>query len=132
LRAGDRILKVNDTVTADLSLNEAINIIRGPRGTTVKLTISRPQEDEVREIAIVRDNIKVPVAKWELKNDKVAYLQLFGFSQTAPSEFRNKVMEILRSPADRIILDLRNTPAAIWKWPRIWPAGFCRRGLWWP
>lgn len=110
LRAGDRILKINDTMTADLDLNEAINIIRGPKGTVVKLTISRPEESDVREISITRDEIKVPVAKWGLKNDKVAYVQLFSFSETAPSEFRNKMMEVLRSPADRIILDLRNNP----------------------
>jgi carboxyl-terminal processing protease len=110
LRAGDRILKIGDTVTSDMTVNEAVNIIRGPKGTAVKLTISRATEDEVKEITITRDDIKIPTIKWELKNDKIAYIQLFNFGQTAPSEFRNKITEVLRSPADRIIFDLRNNP----------------------
>lgn len=110
LRAGDRILKINETVTSDLTVNEAVSMIRGPKGTIVKLTISRATEDEIKEISITRDDIKIPTIKLELKNEKIAYIQLFNFGQTAPAEFRNKVMEILRSPADRIILDLRNNP----------------------
>ena len=110
LRAGDKILKINDTVTADLTVNEAVSIIRGPKGTNVKLTISRATEDAIKEITITRDDIKIPTIKWELKNGKIAYIQLFNFGEIAPSEFRSKIMEILRSPADRIILDLRNNP----------------------
>ncbi len=110
LRAGDRILKIGDTVTADLKINEAVSLIRGPKGTAVKLTVSRSGEDEIKELSIVRDDIKIPTIKWELKEGKVAYIQLFNFGQTAPSEFRTKVLEVLRGPADRIILDLRNNP----------------------
>ncbi len=110
LRAGDRILKIGDTVTADLKINEAVSLIRGPKGTSVKLTLSRPGEEEVKEITIVRDDIKIPTIKWELKGGKIAYIQLFNFGQTAPAEFRNKILEILRGPADRVILDLRNNP----------------------
>ena len=110
LRAGDKILKIDDKVTSDLNLNDAINLIRGPRGTSVRLTINHSQEDQVKEITIVRGEIKVPVAKWELKNKKIAYVQLFSFSETAPAEFKKRMLEILRSPADRMILDLRNNP----------------------
>ncbi len=110
LRAGDKILKINDKVSSDLTLAEAVNTIRGPKGTTVKLTIARASEDQVKEISIVRDDVKIPTVKWELKNDKVAYVQLFNFGQTAPGAFRNAILEILRSPADRMVLDLRNNP----------------------
>ncbi|MFY9493503.1 MAG: S41 family peptidase [Minisyncoccia bacterium] len=110
LKAGDRILKVDDAVTADLTINQAVSLIRGPKGTVVKLVISRPSDDEVKEISITRGDIKIPTIKWELKDDKIAYIQLFNFGQTAPGEFRNKILEVLRGPADRIILDLRNNP----------------------
>ncbi|MBI4118948.1 MAG: S41 family peptidase [Parcubacteria group bacterium] len=110
LRAGDRILKINDDVTADMTINQAVNLIRGPKDSVVKLTISRPSNDEVKEINITRGDIKIPTIKWELKEDKIAYIQLFNFGQTAPSEFRNKILEVLRGSADRIILDLRNNP----------------------
>ncbi|MBI2465750.1 MAG: S41 family peptidase [Candidatus Sungbacteria bacterium] len=110
LRAGDRILKINDDVTADMTVNQAVNLIRGPKDSVVKLTISRPSNDEVKEINITRGDIKIPTIKWELKEGKIAYIQLFNFGQTAPSEFRNKILEVLRGSADRIILDLRNNP----------------------
>lgn len=110
LKPGDKILKINDTISADLTLNEAIGLIRGPKGETVKLTIVHNGEDELKEISIVRDDIKIPTTKLEIKNDKIAYLQLFNFGQTAPSEFRKRIIEILRGPADRMILDLRNNP----------------------
>lgn len=110
LRAGDRILKIDDEVTADMTVNQAVNLIRGPKDTVVKLTVSRPSDDEVKEISITRGDIKIPTIKWELKNDKIAYVQLFNFGQTAPGEFRNKILEVLRGSADRIILDLRNNP----------------------
>ncbi|MDP3764509.1 MAG: S41 family peptidase [bacterium] len=110
LRAGDKILKINDTITADMGISEAVSLIRGPKGTAVKLTISRAGADAVKEISIVRDDIKIPTAKWQLKNDKIAYIQLFNFGETAPFEFRKTVLDVLRSPADRIVLDLRNNP----------------------
>lgn len=110
LRAGDRILKINDTVTSDMTINQAVGLIRGPKGTSVKLTISRASDDQVKEISITRDDIKIPTIKWELKNGKVAYIQLFNFGETAPVEFRKAVLDVLRSPADRIVLDLRNNP----------------------
>lgn len=111
IRAGDKILKIGDTVTSDLTVNEAVSLIRGPKGTTVKLTISRASSDEVEEITITRDDIKIPTISLEFKNDgKIAYIELYNFGETAPSEFRNKIMEVLKSSADRIILDLRNNP----------------------
>ena len=110
LRAGDRILKINDTITADMGISEAVGLIRGPKGSAVKLTISRPGDDAIKEISIVRDDIKIPTVKWQLKKDKVAYIQLFNFGETAPTEFRKAVLDVLRSPADRIVLDIRNNP----------------------
>lgn len=110
LRAGDKIFKIDDKITADMSINEAVGLIRGPKGTAVKLSVVHPNEDALKEISITRDDIKIPTVKWTLKKDKIAYLQLFNFGQTAPTEFRKAMLEILRSPADRVILDLRNNP----------------------
>ncbi len=110
LRAGDFVLKIDDKKTDNMSLDEAINLIRGQKGTVVKLTVARQTSPEPIVIAITRDEIKVPVVKWELKNNKVAYVQLFTFSETATEAFNKAMTEILRSPADRIILDLRNNP----------------------
>jgi carboxyl-terminal processing protease len=110
LRAGDKILKVNGTSTADMTVDEAVNLIRGPKGTEVTLTIFRDDWKDTKDIKLVRAIIDVPSLKWELKEDDIAYIKLYQFSENASPDFRKAVIEILASPARRIVLDLRNNP----------------------
>jgi carboxyl-terminal processing protease len=110
LRAGDKILKVNDTETGGLTIEEAVKMIRGPKDTKVVLTILREGWDKPREIEVVRGVIEIPSLKWEIKESDIAYLKLFQFSGTASSDFRKAAFEILNSPAKKIILDLRDNP----------------------
>ena len=110
LRSGDKILKINDTSTTDLTVDEAVNLIRGPKGTEVTLTIFRDGWEKTKEIKIVRDIILVPSLKWELKDENIAYLQIYQFSEKASFDFRLAAIEILNSPAKKIIIDLRDNP----------------------
>ncbi len=110
LRSGDIILKVNETSTADITIDEAVSLIRGPKGTDVAFTVSREGWEEVQEITVTRGVIKVPSLSWELKNNNIAYLEIFQFSKLADSDFRKAAFEIINSDADKIILDLRNNP----------------------
>lgn len=109
LQAGDKVLKIDDTLTADLTLDEAVNLIRGPKGTEVVLLISREEWEEAKEIKIIRGTIKIPILKWELKDD-IAYVQFYHFTENAAWEFRKMTNEILGSEARGLILDLRNNP----------------------
>ncbi len=110
LRAGDKIIKVGDTSTSDLTVDEAVNLIRGPKGSEVTLTVFRDAWDESKEIKIVRELIAVSSLKWEMKDDNIAYIRLYHFSEKANSDFRTAAVEILASPAQKIVLDLRNNP----------------------
>jgi len=110
LRAGDKILKINDKDTFDLTIEEAVNLIRGKKGTEVILTILRSEWERPKEIKIIRDVILVPSLKWELKEGDIAYLKLYQFSEKANFDFTTAAFEILMSPAKKIILDLRNNP----------------------
>jgi carboxyl-terminal processing protease len=110
LRAGDKIVEINGTSTADLSIDEAVNLMRGPKGTSVTLTIFRQDWDGTRDITLVRDVISVPSLKWRLMDNDVAYVQLYEFSEKANSDFQTAAVQILNSPAKKIILDLRNNP----------------------
>lgn len=128
LKAGDKILKIDDTFTADLSLEEAVDLIRGPKGTTVTLTIFRQEWEEPREISIVRDLIKVPSLRWELQEGDIAYLKLYHFTERADFDFRKTAIEILNSPASRIILDLRNNPGGYLEVARDIAGWFLEKG----
>lgn len=115
LRAGDKILRVDTKPTADLSIEEAVNLIRGKKGTPVVLTISSNGSD-TRDVEIVRDTIKIPVVEWkilETNGKKIAYLQLFTFNQNVNSEFQKAVQEISKSEAEKLIIDLRNNPGGL-------------------
>jgi carboxyl-terminal processing protease len=111
LLAGDKILKVDDNSTAEITIEEAVDLIRGPRGTDVVLTIYREDWQESKEITITRGVIEVPSLRWELlENDSIVYLKLYQFSQKAGFDFRKAVFEILDTPPKKIIIDLRNNP----------------------
>jgi len=111
LRAGDAIVKVDGELTSDMTVDEAVNRIRGARGTEVVLTIFRKDWEEEREVKIVRGVIEVPSLNWELlADDNIAYLHLYHFTEKAAYDFRKAAIEILESPANKVILDLRNNP----------------------
>jgi len=110
LRAGDKIIKVDDTLTLDITLDEAVNLIRGPKGTEVTLSIWREEWGQTKEIKIVRGVIEIPSLKWEIIDENIAHLKLYQFSEKASFDFREAAIEILASPCQKIILDLRNNP----------------------
>lgn len=110
LKVGDKILYIDETETEDLSIDKAVKIIRGPKGTKVVLTVKRDGSDENFKISIIRDTIKIPTITWELKDETVAYVSLYHFTETASDDFREVTNEILKSKAKRIVIDLRNNP----------------------
>lgn len=115
LRAGDKILKIDDTFTHDMNTDEAVKLIRGKKGTEVSLMIMREGWNEAKEFKVERGVIEVPSLKWELMSssgDKkdIAYLKLYHFTSQAESDFKEAASEILKSSAEKIILDLRNNP----------------------
>ena len=110
IKAGDKILKIEDALTDDLLLEEAVSLIRGEKGTEVVLTISRKSLKEPKEISIVRDVIHIPIMKWEMKNDNITYIKIYHFTANLPEKFESAVEGTLKSNAEKVILDLRNNP----------------------
>jgi carboxyl-terminal processing protease len=111
LKSGDKIMAINDTSTLDMGLDEAVTIIRGPKGSEVTLTIIREGRDKQFDISIKRGVIQIPVINWELKNEnQVAYIQIYSFTKNIDDEFSRVAQEILSSSAHKIILDLRGNP----------------------
>lgn len=110
LFSGDKILKIDDVFTQDLSLEEAVRKIRGEKGTIVSLTIFREGFSEAKEFKIKRDTIKIPIVEWEKKNGDIAYIKIYNFIGDIDSEFRKTAREIIASNTKKIILDLRDNP----------------------
>lgn len=110
LRAGDKIIEINGNSTKGITADEAVKLIRGPQGTEVILNIFREGWSESKDFKIIREVISIPSLKWELKNEDTAYIKLYQFSEAARYAFPRAGLEILNSPAKKIILDLRNNP----------------------
>lgn len=110
--AGDKITAVDGTSTVDISLGEAVELIRGPIGTEVVLTINR-ENAETKDFPIIRAEIKIPAVKWRFIDDDIAYIQLITFNRNMNSQFEKAAKEILEKDIDRIIIDLRNNPGGL-------------------
>ncbi|MCK5027210.1 MAG: S41 family peptidase [Candidatus Pacebacteria bacterium] len=110
LMPGDMIIQIDDTPTYDLTLNEAVGIIRGPRGTIVTLTIVRKKEEETLEIDITRDKINIPVISTQLREDGVFVIELYSFYETSLRLFEDAIKEFKATGSNKLIVDLRNNP----------------------
>ncbi len=110
LKSGDQIVKIEGKSTSDISSDQAVDLIRGKKGTTVTLTIFREGWNEVKDFKITRDTINIPSVDWEIKNGDVVYVHIYQFDQTLSANFANIAQHILQSTAKKIILDLRGNP----------------------
>jgi carboxyl-terminal processing protease len=115
VQAGDKIVKIDEKDSLGIDLGEAVSLIRGKRGTQVILTVSRNGLSSLKEISIIRDNIKIPTVSLEFlgENQNIAHLEVHTFNNNVNNDFRDAAKEILSSNADRIILDLRNNPGGL-------------------
>jgi len=110
IKSGDKILKIDSTVTSGLSIEKAIKLIRGKKGTTVTLTILREGNQKPQEIKIVRDTINIPTLDTELRKDGIFVIKLYSFSATSTNLFRNAMKQFVESGSDKLLLDLRGNP----------------------
>lgn len=110
VKPGDKILKIDDKITADLDTDEAVILIRGKGGTTVKLTLVREEESEPLEISIIRAAIEIPTIETEKRSDGIFVIRLFSFTANSPTLFRNALREFVASESDKLLLDLRGNP----------------------
>ena len=100
LKAGDIVIKVDDIDVVGMSLNKAVNYIRGEKGTPVELTVVREGEDERLAITVVRDIVNVPVIDTEVIDD-VFVIQLYNFNESSAREFKKALNEFKRSKKDK-------------------------------
>jgi carboxyl-terminal processing protease len=109
LRRGDIVIQVDDTPIKNMSIYEAITLIRGPADIPVRLTILREGQESF-EVEIIRARIDIPVIESEMKEDGIAYVQLLDFSTDASVKLAEATEELLDQNPKGLILDLRGNP----------------------
>jgi carboxyl-terminal processing protease len=115
VKAGDKILKIDDKVAVQMDPDEAVKLIRGKAGTKVVLTLLRNGTKDPLVISVTRGPIEVPTIETERRNDGIFVIRLFSFTENSPTLFRNALREFVtwsneKSDNDKLILDLRGNP----------------------
>jgi len=110
LQSGDVILQVDDKPIQNMDINEAVSLIRGPKGTDVHLKVQRGTQP-IFDLTITRNTIQVAeVESKMLENDTIAYVQLSEFGQKATDELRQALKDALAKNPKALIFDLRGNP----------------------
>ncbi len=110
IKSGDKILKIDKTETNDMTVDKALGLIRGPKGTSVTLIILRPGERETREFKIIRDDIAIPTIDTELRSDNIFVIKFYSFSENSANLFRDALQKFVDSKSHKLIIDLRGNP----------------------
>jgi len=113
IQAGDAIVKIDGESTADMTLQEAVTRMRGPRGTSITITIMREGFKEPRPFTIVRDIIKVKSVKVKPVEDGIAVVKLQQFQERTSDELRKALKDLKKQNMKGLILDLRNNPGGL-------------------
>lgn len=110
IQSGDQVVKINDKNAVGMSVDEAVQIIRGKKGTSVKLTIVREGKDPF-DVTVVRDVINLPTLDTNYdKKTGIFTIKLYSFSAQSANLFRGAMREFVTSNATKLIIDLRGNP----------------------
>lgn len=110
LKPGDKILKIDDVSTENMDADQAIELMRGPKGTELSLTIISKNDLTEKIIIVVRDVIDYPIIETELREDNIFVISFYSFSKNSLRLFKDALTEFVKSKSDKLIIDLRGNP----------------------
>ena len=114
VKAGDYIVRINDIQVQGKSLSEAVDIMRGPVGTDIEITVRRRGERKALIFNITREKIKVASVKSEILEDQTGYIRLTSFNENSGDQIKDKIKEFKKNEKiQNYILDLRNNPGGL-------------------
>ena len=114
LKAGDYIVKINDVQVQGKSLSEAVDLMRGPVGSGIELTIRRRGEKKALTFNIVREVIQVQSVKSEIIDENIGYIRLTSFNDNSSDQIEKQIKKLKKNKnLNSFILDLRNNPGGL-------------------
>ncbi len=114
IKAGDYIVKIEDTQVQGKTLSEAVELMRGPVGSSIELTVRRRGEKKAITFNIIREIIKIQSVKADLLENDIGYIRLTSFNENSSDQIKNKIKELEKNQnINAYILDLRNNPGGL-------------------
>jgi len=113
IEAGDVIVNVDGEPMKDLTLVEAVQRMRGPKGTPVAITVERKQVAEPLTFTLVRDIIKIRSVRSRLLDDRIGYVRISQFQEATPEELDQELVMLREKGMEGLIVDLRNNPGGL-------------------
>ena len=114
IKAGDYIVKINDIQVQGKSLSEAVDLMRGPVGSGIELTIRRRGAKKALTFNVVREVIEVQSVKSELLDNNIGYLRLTSFNDNSSQQIKKQIKKLKKNKnLNSYILDLRNNPGGL-------------------
>ena len=114
IKAGDYIIKIDDIQVQGKSLSEAVDLMRGPVGSSIILTVRRIGQKKALKFEIVREIIQIKSVKADLLKNNVGYLRLTSFNENSGDQIREQIREFEKNEnINSYILDLRNNPGGL-------------------
>lgn len=111
IKPGDIIVAIDQINVKELSLEEAVNKIRGEQGSTVVLSIKRAEE--IKDYILIRSNIEIKTVKGEILDNNVGYIRIAMFSEKTATELNKVYQELINKGATAFVLDLRSNPGGL-------------------
>ena len=114
IKAGDYIVKINDIQVQGKTLSEAVDLMRGPVGSGIELTVRRRGEKKALIFNVVREIIQIQSVKADLLEKNIGYIRLTSFNENSGKQIERKIQELEKNKAvNSYILDLRNNPGGL-------------------
>lgn len=113
IKAGDKILKISGESTKNMGLTDAVSKMRGPKGTSIVLTIFREGWKETKDFTIVRDIIKIKSVKSKMLQDGIGYIKITQFQESTGRDLSSALEKLSKENMTSLIIDLRNNPGGL-------------------
>tara|TARA_X000001036_G_scaffold363223_1_gene347024 strand:- start:1351 stop:2484 length:1134 start_codon:yes stop_codon:yes gene_type:complete len=114
IKAGDYIVKINDTQVQGKTLSEAVDLMRGPVGSSIELTVRRRGAKKALTFKITREIIEIQSVKTDLLENNIGYIRLTSFNENSSDQIENKIKNLEKNQnVKNYILDLRNNPGGL-------------------